>query len=146
MRMKRTIVLVSGLILVFALAAAAVMFYRPLPLIEPEREVRIRRVEVGGADVTGQIDERALLELLFRGEYRRTVFPQGTGSYQITEDLIEIGLWYEEDGELPQIFLSPRSQTVRFGYTVINQTASAWDFPLLDGETLYRQIMELLAE
>ena len=142
MRVKRIAAIVSGLILVLALAAAAALFYRPLPLVGQE-SVSVIRIELGDRDVTGQVDEGALLELLGQAEYRRTLFPQGGFYYEVTDDLVVISLHREQAS---QIFLSPRSQTVYCGHISIDGTLHVWNNPILEGERLYQQVTELLAE
>ena len=135
---KKAVLCVVVLILALSAVASGV-YFRALPLAQESDT--IHRVELGGREVTEQVDERALLELLALAEYRRTLFPQGGFYYKVTDDLVVISL-HREQGT--QIFLSPRSQTAYCGHISIDGTLHVWKNPILEGEQLYRQVMDLL--
>lgn len=175
---KKWIIIPVAALLAVALGIALWYYYQPQPLVELElayetnyieadgeryawgKKLQVCHVAVGEEYEHLELDEdtsAALLELLAQYQYRRTVFPQSRGSYQLTPELVEIHLnyWRDENGytESPTILLYPDEQTYRPNWgndnrpkAVIVVGGAEWGFQIINGEELYQKVWELLKE
>lgn len=131
-----------GIILLCAvllLAAALVIYTRPRPLINPSGpylcEPEIYHVELGGEDITDQVDLDALMGILQNATYRRAVFP-GRNVYQSSSDLIEMTVRTGYRYELVSMIMYPDRQCA-CDFT----PRGAWWHPISDGEAIYDALL-----
>ena len=121
-------------------ASALVIYTRPRPLINPSgpylSEPEIYRVELGGEDITDQVDLDELMEILRDATYQRSVFPWGDTTHRITPDLIDIFVRTGYRYELATLLLTPSRQSVWDDFP-----GGIWRHRIIDGEAVYDALL-----